>query len=159
MGIKKETFKNIKTDVRAIVKENNKIVSVTDYGPNLIVNSGKRSILDRLRNVGNTNEGVITYGVVGTDNTIPNVSQTTLVAELARKVVAQDSRSQQTATFRVFFAKTEATGTLKEFAWFGGGVNGDATSSADSGTMINRILIDETVTDSQTLTIEQDFTW
>jgi hypothetical protein len=159
MIIKHEKQSIFDTNVRLIIYDTiTGITETVDCGSNLIVNNGKQSILDRIINVGNTNEGVITYGAVGTGTTVAAVTQTDLVTETARAAVVTSSsrRSAQTITLRVFFALTVATGSLKEFAWFGGGVDGNATGAANSGTMYNRIIIDRTVTDTQTLTIEQD---
>lgn len=160
MELKQEIF-NIDTEVRATVRENGKIVRSTNYGPNTIVNNGRRSILDRLINAGNTNEGILVYGAVGTGSDAVTVNNTSLTTELARAtlVTSFSRRSLQTTTVRVFFAAGEATGDLTEFGWYGGGVDGDPTASADSGTLYTRILIEETVTANQTITIEQDFTW
>jgi hypothetical protein len=161
LKLKKQSIFFVETNVRLIIYDTlTKKTEIVDCGSNDIVNSGKQSIIDRILQVGNTNEGIITYGAVGTGTTAVDATQTTLVTELARRVIVSGSsrRTNQTGTLRTFFDVGVATGTLKEFAWFGGGVNGDAGAGADSGTMYNRILIDRTITATQSLTVEQSIT-
>ena len=157
-----EIFK-IDTNVRGIIRDayTGRIKRISDYGSNLIVNSGRNTILDNLRNTTHTNSGVITYGAVGTNDGAAAAAQEALIDEIARAIVVSPAsrRTAQTLTLRVYFAPEEATGTLKEFGWFGGGINGNASGVADSGTMYTRIVINETITDSESLSIEQDFTW
>jgi len=120
---------------------------------NLITNAGKIAILRRLNNVGAVaNEGIITYGAVGTSTTAPLVTDTTLGTEIERIVKsATSSITDQTLELRCFFNEAEANGALKEFGWFGE----DASAAADSGTMFNHVAIDETKTAAETLTIVQ----
>ena len=92
------------------------------------------------------------------DVTAASVSDTDLGTELARVTVTQKSRSGQSSTLRAYFSAGTATGTLREFAWFGGGVDGDAGAGSGSGTMYNRIIINKTVTATQSITIEQAWT-
>lgn len=131
----------------------------TGWNNNMIVTTGKTSILDRLVNTGNTNEGLITYGAVGLDGGAVSVGNEQLGSELARKPVTISTRAAQVATIRTYFAPTEATGSLNEFGWFGGGVNGDAGIAANSGTMFNRVVfaLPEIITDSQSFSVEQEF--
>jgi len=119
---------------------------------NRVVNSGLGMIAQRLAGEGNTCE--ITYGAVGTDSTPPAAADTSLGAELARKLLTTRSRDGNKVNFSVFFSTGEANGDLKEFAVFGDGASG----TPDSGTMFNRALINVTKTDTYTMTILGSFT-
>ncbi len=119
---------------------------------NLIVNVCKNMIADRL--AGGSDDTDITYGAVGTDNTTPAVGNTTLGTEHTRNLLASISASGAIVTASTFFGASEANTTIAEFGLFGNG----ATGSADSGTLINRVLIIETKTSSETLTIESTLT-
>lgn len=122
---------------------------------NLIVTAGKSAIAARL--AGDTavaNRGEITYGAVGTGTTAPTLADTTLETELVRKLLALRSFSANVATLRMFLTTAEGNGTLKEFGLFGE----DASITADSGTMFNRLLIDRVKTSANTLTIEVQLT-
>ena len=145
------------TNIRTIVKDHaTGKVYIDDWGSNTVVNNGKYSILDRLINYGNTNEGVLTYGAVGTGSTPVAITDTDLETELARVGVSSGKyRSGLFSYLRAYFSVGVATGTLTEFAWFGGGVDGNASGVADSGTMYNRIIIDKTITATQSITVEQ----
>lgn len=120
------------------------ILSVNRYD-NLIVNVWKNATANRYGQVGNDCD--ITYGAVGTDGTAPTVSDTTLTTELDRSLITDISASSNVVTFYVFFDAADANGTLLEFGAFGEA----ATSSADSGTMVNHVLINEIKSSSQTL--------
>lgn len=125
----------------------------TEWKNNLITNAGKVAILRRLKNAASqSNEGMITYGAVGTSTTAPAVGDTTLGTELERAVLSYTTITSQTLELRVYFTTSEAVGTLKEFGWFGEA----AGAGADSGTLFTHIAIDETKTNSETLTIVQD---
>lgn len=125
---------------------------ITEWKNNIITTAGKIAILRRLKNAGSkANEGVITYGAVGTGTTTPAITDTTLATEVARALVSNSIISGLELTLRVFFSQSEANTTLKEFGWFGE----DADGSVDTGTLFNRIQIDKEKDSSKTLTIEQ----
>lgn len=119
---------------------------------NLIVTVCKNMVAARL--AGEGNDCNITYGAVGTNNTAPAASDTTLGTELARKAVSLVSRSGNVVTCTTFFSTTEANGAIKEVGMFGQA----ASATPDSGTMINRTLISFTKSSSQTLSIQGTFT-
>jgi len=130
-------FTNVETGKERLVKYTNLVVTV-----------GKEMIAKRL--AGDGNDCNITYVAVGTDNTAPDPSDTTLGAELARKAVTSISRSGTSVVVRGFFGASEANGTLAELGLFGE----SASATPDSGTLFNRALISETKTSSETLSIE-----
>ena len=114
---------------------------------NLVTTVGKVAIIENLR--GLASRGVITYCAVGTDATAPDVGDTVLGTELARKLVSVRSNSSNVATFQTFFTTSEANGTLAEAGLFGD----LATAVADSGTLFCHTAISKTKTSGETLTI------
>ena len=125
-----------------------------DVGPwvkNIVPLSGRTAIARRLVNAAALeNEGMITYGAVGTGITVPTNSDTTLGTELARKLAATRTNTDNKITIWIFFTTAEANGSLKEFGLFGEA----ASATADSGTLFQRVLIDKVKDNTKTLTVE-----
>lgn len=120
---------------------------------NLITNAGKVAIARRIAGIAEkSNEGQVTYGATGTDNTAVAVTDTTLGTEIERKLVASSSYDSgtKTCTIRTFYTTAESIGALKEFGLFGE----DASGAADSGTLFEHANIDITKDGTKTLTIE-----
>ena len=120
---------------------------------NLITTAGKVAISRRLAGIASlANEGQVTYGATGTDNTAVAVTDTILGTELERKVVSSSSNDSgtRTCTIRVFFTTAESNGALKEYGLFGEA----ATGAADSGTLLEHANIDLTKDNTKTLTVE-----
>jgi len=118
---------------------------------NLVTTIGLRLVLDAL---GNDKSG-ITYGAVGTGTTAAAVGDTTLETELDRNSSIYE-RSQTVGTFSVFFNTGEANGIITEIGFFGD----DATTTSDSGTLFNHIILDSSITKTTdyTLTLDLDIT-
>lgn len=114
---------------------------------NLVTTAGKVAIIQNLRGV--SSRGQITYCAVGTDATAPDVADTVLGTELARKLISVRSNTSNVATFQTFFNTSEANGTLAEAGLFGDA----ATASADTGTLFCHTAISKTKTSAETLTI------
>ena len=133
--------------------ETNIVLRSTQYS-NAITLLGLNMLAKRIAQTGN--DCNITYGAVGTGAfpASPSAS-TTLVTELARKLVTTISASGSVASIRTFFGASAANGTLKEFGLFGEA----ATAAADSGTMFNHAQITEVKSPSETLTIESTITF
>lgn len=93
--------------------------------------------------------GFINYGAVGTDTTAVNAAQTQLVAELGRNLVNTQSRASNVTTISWYYSPTQVNGNLKEFGAFY-----DATATANSGQMFDRVLIDVVKTSLTSLTID-----
>lgn len=151
-----KTKMEIKGRVRFIL-ENVKTgeIKVGKWKKNLIPLVGKTAIVRRLRNEGTkSNEGIITYGAVGTSNVAPASSNTTLGTELIRKTFSSVSNVDNVLTLRIFFTTAEANGSIEEFGLFGE----EATSTADTGTLFERVLYSETKTTDHTLTVEAEVT-
>jgi len=129
-------------------------VEVAEY-KNVIPTVGREAIARRLIDEGlKSNESIITYGAVGTGTTSASVSDTKLESELFRKTIASTSRTNNVIHIRTFYTTSEANGELKEFGLFGE----DATATADSGTLFERVNINRTKTNSKTLLIESVIT-
>lgn len=101
---------------------------------NLVVASG-RAVFSRLLVGDTTYSGAINYGALGTSSTAVSSAQTTLVAEVARKLFARRTRSTHQATFDFYYSKNDTDGTYQEFGTFI-----DGTDTANSGVMFNRVL-------------------
>lgn len=115
---------------------------------NLVTDVGKASMADGLRGT-EAGKGVITYCALGTDATAPDPANTTLGAELFRKLVSVRSVTDNAALFETFFTVSEGNGSLKEAGLFGD----DASGTADSGTLFCHTAINRTKTSADTLTL------
>ena len=146
-----ESF-NIKGKVKCILEDVNTGEKEIKEYDNLIVNVGKVAIARRLAGIGlKANEGQATYGATGTDATAPDVTDTILGTELARKLVASSSYNagMRQCEIRTYFNKTESIGALKEFGLFGE----DAAGGGGSGTLFNHAAINITKDNTKALTI------
>lgn len=94
-----------------------------------------RSVLARLLAGDTTYSGEINYGALGSASTAISDTDTTLDTEVARKGVANVTRTDDSVTIDFYFSKADTNGTYEEFGTFI-----DGTSSADTGQMYNRVL-------------------
>lgn len=126
-------------------------IEVSKWYKNLMPLAGRQGVARRLGNIAlKANEGMITYGAVGTGTTPPAAGDTKLETEICRKPIASADYSANVVTIRTFFATSEAVGNLKEF-----GLSGEeASATPDSGTLFQRVAIDRTKTNTKTLTVE-----
>jgi len=86
---------------------------------------------------------------IGTGTTAADVTDTALVAEVDRNVLASDSATAGVVTWKVFFSKSEANGnTIAEVGLF------DASTS---GNMFCRSVLSSTV--AKTATVSLTITW
>lgn len=155
MGININSKFQIIGKVKATLRDakTNEIKHCTGWCKNLITNAGYDAILRRLGNIAlRSNEGMITYGAVGTGTSTPSASDTQMESELERKLLAVTSESNQVLEIEVFFTTAEANGTITKFALFGE----EATAAADSGTMFEYadFVNSFTKTTNETLIIE-----
>lgn len=116
---------------------------------NLVTTSGKE-VFARLLANDNTYSGYINYVAVGTGLSSPNISDTTLEAEIERTLpqAPTPTRVGTQVTWEFFFSAAEAVGTLKEVGAF---IDGNA--AADSGQLFDRAEIDIEKTPLNSLTI------
>lgn len=137
------------TDVKTGKKE------VSKWHKNIIPTVGRTAIGRRLGNIAEkSNEGMVTYGAVGTGTNAPQNSDTQLQTEIFRKLIASASYLVNVITIRTFLTTAEGNGVLKEFGLFGE----DASGTPNSGTLFQRVNISKTKTSSKTLTIESVIT-
>ena len=116
---------------------------------NLVVLVGRAAIAQQLANATATANGIlINYGAVGTSSTAAASSDTQLGAELTRKVISSRDVVSNVAYSTVYFAASEANGTLREVGFFCQG-----TAAANSGTLMSRIIINIVKGATETLTM------
>lgn len=101
---------------------------------NLIVTVGKAMVGDWAIDVEATG---LTYQAFGTGATTPDLTDTTLTTESARKIWTTRSRSANVVTLSVFYAAAQCTFNIKEVGIFGGATAGAA---ADSGKLFSHYL-------------------
>jgi hypothetical protein len=119
---------------------------------NLVVATG-RAVFARLLIGDTTYSGAINYGALGTSSTAVSSGQTTLVAEVKRKLFARRTRSSHQSTFDFYYSKADTDGTYQEFGTFI-----DGTSTVDTGQMFNRVLTGGwTKTDQEAMTVSITF--
>ena len=149
MGLKeKVTIRGRVTLTLTDVKTGKKDIQIRD---NLVVTLAKSAIAAKLSGDASiANRSEITFGAIGSGTTTPTLGDTTLETETFRKILATRTFSGNQATLRMFLSTSEGNGTIEEFALFGE----DASVSANSGTMFNRVLVNRVKTSSNTLTIE-----
>jgi hypothetical protein len=138
VGNGKFIFTNIQTGKKRISKYKNIIVTVC-----------KEMIAKRLAQIGN--DCNITYGALGTGITPPNITDTALVTELARKAISIINYSSGIVLTLTYFGSAEGNGVLTEFGLFG---EDAVVTPPPYGTMICHAVISETKTSAESLTIE-----
>ena len=130
------------------------ICRVSDYD-NLIVTTGKVAVARRLAgDLSLANPGEITFGSVGTGTDVPALTDTTLQTEFFRKILSLRTFSGNIAILQMFMNSSEGNANLREFGLFGEA----ASAAVDSGTLFNRVNINEDKTAATTLTIEAEIT-
>lgn len=116
---------------------------------NMITTVGKESLADGFIGTTSNNKGIATYCAVGTSSVAPALGDIALGAEIFRKLIAVRSRSNNIASFQIFFTTAEAIGTLREAGLYGD----DASATTNSGTLFARTAINRTKSSNDTLTI------
>jgi hypothetical protein len=112
---------------------------------NLITTLGKEALAETFIST----VVLVSYCALGTDATAPDLGDSLLGSELARKQISVKSRENNTVTFQTFFTTAEAIGALKEAGLFGG----NATGTADTGNLLAKTAIDRNKTANDTLTL------
>lgn len=119
---------------------------------NLLTNANGTQFQRMLR--GQSHDMTIAYFAVGTGTTAPARTDTTLANEAFRKQVTQLSSSRSGTDFRVTsvcsLSSGEANFRIREVGVFCGAT---ATATANTGTMISRVLVDFTKNSNQVLNI------
>ncbi len=98
----------------------------------------------------------ITYVALGTDSTAPAVGQTALFAEVFRKAVTSYTNGANgEILINMYLAPSDLVGiSVQEVAFFGG----NATKTANSGTMLARGLYAHTHVNTESIQFQIDFT-
>lgn len=88
----------------------------------------------------------ISHLAIGTGTTTPAKTDTTLETEYFRKAVSSKSYTDDVFTAKMLMGTTEGNTTMTEI-----GVFADATDTVDTGTLLSRIAVNITKTDSISL--------
>lgn len=114
---------------------------------NRIMNVTLNELIETL--IGNTADIEIQYLAVGTDATAVTNTDAVLGAEVFRTAPTNKSRTGTGEAESVFYIfNAEAVTSIKEIGIFGGS---SATASADTGTLLSRVLWSKEKTDSMEL--------
>ena len=119
---------------------------------NLITDAGKNLLAQALRDTAFDAE--IKYLAWGTGSTAPAAGDTTLVAESGRKQVTSQTAGAgvgETDTV-TYLAPDDANVAIAELGWFAGA---SATATADSGTLIARVLYSHTKTNLESVQVDR----
>lgn len=118
-------------------------VTMTDTGLNLM-RDGLRGVETDIK---------IKYVAVGTDSTAASASDTTLGAEVFRKIMTStaDGASDGEATFTLSLSPQDAVGeAIAEVGWFAGA---DASATADTGVLVARVLYSHSKTANESINL------
>lgn len=120
---------------------------------NIITTAGKNLIRDL---IGDVSTYGVTYFANGTDDTSVDISDTALGSEVFRNPITTTVYVDKKVTFKYYLSSVQANGnTLKEAGLFGG----NATGTADSGTLVAHVTHDDIVkTSSVAITFSWDIT-
>ena len=134
--------------------EGGKVKEIVPLQHNLITDAGLNMFRDALK--GDVTDCEIKYVGLGNGATAPANNQTTLVAEQFRKIVTSQNVDPVTAGklyTELYIADTEANSfKCEEIGWFAGA---SATSSADTGIMIARVLYSRQKSSTESWTIRR----
>ena len=119
------TARNVKTG-EVIIKE----------GDNLIVTVGKELLGRMLIDEAGYDTG-LTYCAIGSNAAAPNIADTVLGTESARKAITSKTRVSNVITLSTFFTAAQSTFALEEAGIFG---HSTATAAADSGVLFSHWL-------------------
>jgi hypothetical protein len=134
------------------------IIYQSEWINNVVPTVGKTAILRRMGNIGSlANEGMITYGAVGTGSSTPLASDTTMYSEAGRATIASSAVASGILSIESFFNSATGNGSLTQFALFGEA----ASASANSGTMFQYVNFASTITKTtaETLTVISEITF
>ena len=136
--MQEKIFLNGKYQIIKTCSITGKVLYTSDWYDNLIMqgtNTGRDLILDRL-NSDNTFSLNITHLDIGTSSTAPLITNTNLIAGVARTAKASGSVSGSALTFGFFFTSGSlANGTYNEIGLFV-----DGTASLGTGQIFSRAL-------------------
>jgi len=148
----KDTIK-IKGEIIATIRDakTGKIKRVYRH-KNLVVTVGRKVLAMRLAN-DTTYTAIINYGALGTGTTPPANGDTTLETEVYRNQTASAAFDDNIAYITFFYTASETNGTYREFGAFI-----DGAAGAGTGQLFNRVAVNWTKSDTETLTVDCIFT-
>jgi hypothetical protein len=118
---------------------------------NLITTVGKNMARDML--LGLVADAKVRWFGVGTSSTAPAVGQTTLVAEVFRKITTTSSQGAAgEAVNTVFIAPNEAVVNIQELGFFAGAA---ASGTANTGIMVARVLYSHVKTALESIQVDR----
>lgn len=138
-----------KIKITAFDAKNNIVQEDVIY--NTITTAGKNLLASCIRD--NTVDAEIKFVALGSDNTSPTTSDTSLGTEIFRKSVTSKVASGTGATTTTcYIAPDEAVSQIEEIGFFSGS---SASSTTDSGTLYARVLYSRNKTAVESLQIER----
>lgn len=153
--IQDKAVAKIKVNVVATIRDaaTDKIKRVKKFH-NIVPTVGRSAIANNLTSPSPTPSNIlVNYVGVGTGTNVPANGDTQLQTEIARNVAASRTNDNNVAYVTGFFAATEAVAALKEAALFIA-----ATAIANSGTLLSRVAINVTKSNTETLTLDWTIT-
>lgn len=153
--VKDKAVAKIKVNVTATVRDaiTGKVKRVQEYH-NIVPTVGRAAIAANMTSVSPTPANIlVNYCGVGTGTNAPANGDTQLQTEIFRNAVASRTSASNIAYITGFFAATEGVATLKEAGLFIAG-----TATANSGTLLSRVAINVTKSNTETLTLDWTIT-
>lgn len=140
---------NVKVTVRDL---DGNIIDVQEFH-NLITTVGLNMVRDALHAVADIDDCEIKAVEVGTSDTAPALTDTTLGASfLHREAIIDTAKPADGQTWcMAYFAPADAIGLIEEIAWFAGAL----ANGQDTGIMISRVLYTRNKTTAESLQIER----
>lgn len=132
---------------------NGKITRIKEYD-NLLTDAWLTALLNNSVSLSPTHALKILKFALGSGTTAPAINDTTLETETYRNNVASLTSSGKVLYATGFFSATEFDGTIKEVGLFAGAATGDP----DTGLLVNHAAVDETKSDTESLTIDVTIT-
>ena len=138
-----------------LVERLNKICKTEKYHEkNIVTDDAKIMIANNLADTSPDNPDLhINKTALGTDDSSPGATDSSLGAEDYRRNTASVSNSGRDVNLTAFYGSTEVSGTFYEHGLFCNG-----TDQADSGVLLSRVLLDQgnglAKSTSETLTID-----
>jgi hypothetical protein len=133
--------------------QSGKITRIKEYD-NLLTDAWLGAILNNSVASSPTHALKIIKFALGSNTTAPAISDVKLGTETYRNNVASLTSSGKVLYATGFFSATEFDGTIKEVGLFAGA----ATADADTGLLVNHAAVDETKSDTESLTIDVTIT-
>ena len=143
---------NIRIDVRDI---DGRLIDTTEFN-NQIEDTGLDYLARSLAS--STFDMKIRYMGWGSSNTAVSSSDNVLGDERGRKIITVSATSTTIGIIynTVYLSPSEATTDIEELAWF---ASSSAVATADSGTMISRVLYSRSKTSLESLTVTRTDTF